>query len=59
MKMSMIKEKTLYERIAAARAILDIGTEATVDEIKEAFRSRIRRCHPDKTGNSNDRQNAK
>jgi preprotein translocase subunit Sec63 len=51
------KEKSLYERLSAARKTLGIGKEATVDEIKDAFRARIRRHHPDKVTTNNESQN--
>ncbi len=40
----------LYERLKAAREILGVAEEATIGEIKSAFRDRIRRWHPDKAG---------
>jgi DnaJ-class molecular chaperone len=43
-----IREQSLYERLKAARKTLGLGEEATMDEIKTAFRSLIRRWHPDK-----------
>ena len=46
-----MKKKTpaiLYERLKAARMVLGLCEEVTLDKIKEAFRNRIRQCHPDK-----------
>lgn len=44
-------QTTLYERLTAARKTLDLGENATLDEIKTAFQDLIRKWHPDKAGN--------
>ena len=41
-------DSTLYERLEHARGMLELGEEASVDEIKKAFHEKIRRWHPDK-----------
>ena len=41
---------TLYERLTAARNVLNLGEEATLEEIKAAFQNLIRKWHPDKAG---------
>jgi curved DNA-binding protein CbpA len=43
-------EQTLYDRLKAARETLGLGEEATMDEIRKAFHTVIRRWHPDKAG---------
>jgi curved DNA-binding protein CbpA len=44
------RAESLYDRLAAARAVLDLPEEATLSEIKKAFRKKIRMWHPDKVG---------
>jgi DnaJ-class molecular chaperone len=39
---------TLYDKLTAARTVLGLGEEATLDEIKRTYRTLIRRWHPDK-----------
>lgn len=41
-------QATLFDRLTDARMVLGLCEEATLDQIKEAFRNRIRRWHPDK-----------
>ncbi|MBN2035653.1 MAG: J domain-containing protein [Chitinispirillaceae bacterium] len=44
--------QTLYDRLKAAREILGLTEEATMDEIRKAFHTRIRQWHPDKAAES-------
>jgi len=39
-----------FESINRARKILDLPQEATLQEIKQAYRSKVKKYHPDKTG---------
>lgn len=39
-----------WEKINAAREVLGLGEEATLAEIKEAYRRQAKRHHPDLTG---------
>lgn len=39
-----------FEKIDWARKILDLPEEATLQEIKQAYRSKVKKYHPDKTG---------
>jgi len=39
-----------FERIDEARKILGLPEEATLEEIKQAYRAKAKEYHPDKTG---------
>lgn len=52
-------QTTLYERLTAARKVLDLGEEVTLDEIKSSFHDMIRKWHPDKAGGESEMHHEK
>ena len=45
-----------FEKINAARKLLGLSSEATVSEIKEAYRTMVKRHHPDRYLNEAERR---
>lgn len=43
-----------YQKITAARKLLDLPERATMQEIKSSYRGLVRRWHPDKCGESSE-----
>ncbi len=43
-----------FKEISGARSLLNLGTEATMDEIKTSYRNLLMQWHPDVCGESRD-----